>query len=163
MADKRMIRYWFFEIVAALFILLFLYTAITKLAAIDRFIYIIQTVPAMKPYAHLLGWGIPITELVICTLLFIPAMRRIGLGAATLLMIGFTAYIARMMVTMSKLPCSCGGIINSMGWKDHLIFNSTFVALGIFAILLHPKSLLMTNRNSRTPAKKVGNIHSLKF
>lgn len=160
MTTKLTIRYWFCEIVAALFVLLFLYTAIIKLQLIDIFIFTIQYNPILKPYAYVVGWLVPITELLISLALIIPITRRAAVVSATLLMVIFTAYVGYMLATFSSLPCSCGGIIETMSWKDHLFFNSSFDILGLLAIFLHPNSLFATNRNSRTPVEK--SRHQLK-
>lgn len=62
-------------------------------------------------------------------LLLIPLTRWYGLILAALLMSLFTAYIAYMLITASSLPCSCGGIISKLGWKEHLWLN-----IGLFII-----------------------------
>jgi hypothetical protein len=32
------------------------------------------------------------------------------------------------------LPCSCGGAISRMGWREHIVFNVVFVGLTVLAI-----------------------------
>ncbi|MDQ2656909.1 MAG: hypothetical protein M3Y60_05770, partial [Bacteroidota bacterium] len=36
----------------------------------------------------------------------------------------------------AELPCSCGGVLNSLGWKAHLVFNIVFTLLSIVGIML---------------------------
>jgi hypothetical protein len=51
-------------------------------------------------------------------------------------MILFTTYIVIILNFSSFVPCSCGGILEKLGWTAHLIFNVVFIVLGIAAILL---------------------------
>ncbi len=62
--------------------------------------------------------------------------RLFGLWAALTLMGMFTAYIFIMLNFTSYIPCSCGGILENMGWTEHLFFNIAFVLLAITALLL---------------------------
>lgn len=48
----------------------------------------------------------------------------------------FTAYIVIILHFSYFVPCSCGGILEKLGWTEHLIFNVVFVLLAIVAILL---------------------------
>ncbi len=36
------------------------------------------------------------------------------------------------------IPCSCGGILEKMDWKTHLIFNIATVIVAAFTIVLSP-------------------------
>lgn len=139
------------EIVAALFVLLFLYTALSKLKDMNGFVVAMQQSPLIGSAAHLLSWFIPTVELSVTILLIIPRMRSIGLVASTLLMIFFTGYVVYMILYSSKLPCTCGGIIEAMSWKAHLIFNSMFLLLGAAAIIFSKNAFIMINRSSRIP------------
>jgi hypothetical protein len=54
-------------------------------------------------------------------------------------MILFTAYIIGLFSIDKELPCSCGGIIALLSWKQHLVFNSVFILLNALAIRLQKK------------------------
>jgi hypothetical protein len=43
-------------------------------------------------------------------------------------------YIAIMLLSGSHLPCTCGGIISDVGWKEHLYFNGLFIIISILSI-----------------------------
>ena len=62
--------------------------------------------------------------------------RLIGLYAAFTLMTMFTVYIIAILQFSYKIPCSCGGILESMGWTEHLIFNIGFVLLAVGGIVM---------------------------
>lgn len=126
----------FTEIVVALFVLLFMYTAIAKLQDIPKFTYVLGESPLIGKSAHIIGWAIPITELALTTLLFIPQTRTIGLISSTILMALFTGYIIYMLRFADKIPCSCGGVVEQLSWRGHLLLNSLFVASGITSIIV---------------------------
>jgi hypothetical protein len=45
-------------------------------------------------------------------------------------------YIYLILEYSEFVPCSCGGILENMGWKSHLIFNGICVIIAGFAIVL---------------------------
>jgi hypothetical protein len=51
-------------------------------------------------------------------------------------MVMFTAYIVAILNFSNYVPCSCGGVLEKLGWREHLIFNSAFVVLGLIGIVL---------------------------
>ena len=122
-----------------LYTILFLYTAISKLMDYDIFKEQLSASPILGPIANPIAIGLPWVEIIISILLVIPRWRLKGLYAAMLLMLGFTIYIGAILSFSDKLPCSCGGIIAKMSWKQHLIFNLLFVGLAALAINLARK------------------------
>ena len=124
------------EIIAVLFIILFLYTGISKLMEYGVFKEQIAESPILQPVAPFIAWALPLTELLLCLLLIIPRWRLKGLYASFILMIAFTLYIGAIMTFNKELPCSCGGIISELSWTGHLIFNSLFILLAFAGILL---------------------------
>lgn len=122
------------EIISALFILLFAYTALSKLMDMPNFITTLWTMPEIREKSSLIGWSIPITELVLCILLYFPRTRLPGLYGALILMSIFTIFIGYMLLFSSKLPCHCGGVISQMTWGQHLIFNTVFIGLAWWGI-----------------------------
>lgn len=129
------------EIIAALFILLFVYTATSKLLEFDRFTYVLSKSPLIGDKAPFLAWALPFLEFGISLLLFIPRTRRQGLWASLALMIVFTGYLGYMIYFTPDRPCNCGGVLKRMTWKQHLAFNFFFVMLAILAIWLGRKRL----------------------
>ena len=140
------------DIVAGLFVLLFLYTAIMKLKDIRFFSGSMSHTPFLRPYATLLAGMIPAVEVAITILLIVPATRFWGLMLATGLMAIFTLYVAYILSSMKELPCSCGGVLQQMNWREHLLFNISFFVAGILGILTH-KRIIAINRSSRIPVK----------
>jgi hypothetical protein len=63
----------------------------------------------------------------------------LGIYGAFGLMLIFTFYIAYMIGFAAQLPCSCGGVLKEMSWKQHLFFNIGFTLLSLAGILLQRK------------------------
>lgn len=141
----------FIEIAVALYVLLFLYTAIMKLRDLPFFIGSMSDTPILRPYANILAGMIPSMELSITFLLIIPRTRHYGLLTGTGLMGIFTLYVAIILTTMKELPCSCGGVLQQLNWQEHLIFNIGFLLAGILASYWN-KHFIAINRRSRIPA-----------
>lgn len=124
------------ETIVFLFVILFLYTGISKLMEYGVFKEQISESPILKPIAPFIAWALPLTEFLVSLLLIIPRWRLKGLYASLLLMTAFTIYVAAIMAFNDKLPCSCGGIISLLSWKQHLIFNSAFILLAYIGVRL---------------------------
>lgn len=130
------------EMISALFILLFVYTAINKLLDGASFETTLSKSPFLGNIAGTVAVGLPLTEMFIALLLLAPRSRRIGLYASATLMVLFTLYLSYMIAFTPKLPCSCGGVLKQMTWNQHLIFNLFFTGLAITGIWLskHPRN-----------------------
>jgi hypothetical protein len=128
------------EIIAILYMSMFLYTAFSKWSDYTMTREQMALMPALESVAHIVVWLLPATEIVIALLIFIHQTRKTGLYAATILMILFTLYIIYMMLFYPNLPCSCGGFLTELSWPGHLVFNSSFILLGILAIRMYNNS-----------------------
>jgi hypothetical protein len=112
----------------------------SKFLDYDKFVFQMRLapVPLMKIFASFLGWVVPAIEMVIAISLtvgfFYPAIKTKGLYASVMLLSTFEIYIGIMLLSGSDLPCTCGGIISNMGWKEHLFFNAFFIIGGILSI-----------------------------
>ena len=148
-ANHFMTRKAIVDVIAALLILLFTYTAVSKLMAMPLFKALLEQSPGIGGYANILYIGIPVTELILSALLFFPGTKLIGLYASLVLMLGFSSYVAYMVSTGDSLPCSCGGVISAMSWKQHIFFNIFFTLVALVGIILHrkpPNSITGDNR-----------------
>ncbi len=124
------------EVICYAYILLFLYAASYKLFDYGYFVRQLGHSPLLKDYRDIIGWLVPASEIAISVLLFFPKTRLLGLYGCTAIMTAFTAYILYILNFAAHIPCSCGGILATMGWHDHLLFNSFFIALSLAGILL---------------------------
>ncbi len=124
------------EIICLLFILLFVYAAVSKLLEFQNFQAQLGQSPLISAYTGFISYIILIVEIVTALFLAIPKTRFIGLLSSFALMLMFTAYIIVILNYSSFVPCSCGGILEKLGWKEHLIFNITFTILAVIALLI---------------------------
>jgi uncharacterized membrane protein YphA (DoxX/SURF4 family) len=124
------------EIISMLFMVLFLYTGVSKLMDYTVFKEQVADSPILQPIAPLIAWGLPLIEFLVTLLLIIPRWRLKGLYASLALMIAFTGYVGAIMIFDKELPCSCGGIISLLSWRDHLILNSVLILLAFAGVKL---------------------------
>lgn len=139
------IRNLIIEIICLLFVLLFVYAATSKLMDFQKFKIELGQSPLLSAFAEWFAVLVPTAEFIICTLLIIPKFRIIGLISAYGLMVMFTAYIFIILNYTSFVPCSCGGVLEKLDWKSHMIFNLVFVFLGFLGILLYNRSTKMNS------------------
>jgi len=122
--------------ISNIFIILFIYTGISKLAGYGTFKEQISMSPILYSWASAIAWLLPVIELITAVLLFIPAWRMAGLYLSLVLMAFFTGYIIFIMLFDKQLPCSCGGIIQQLSWTQHLIVNGFLTAFALIGIYL---------------------------
>lgn len=120
-------------IASLLFILLFVYAALSKLFDLGIFQSQIAQSTMLAPYAKVLSWIVPIAELLLVVLVLIVRTRVRGLLGSAVLMFGFTIYVYLIWIYSPSLPCSCGGVLEAMDWEAHLYFNLGFTLLAIWA------------------------------
>ena len=126
------------DIAVFLFIVLFVYAALTKLLDYEKFAIQLGQSPMLTRHAAIIAWAVPVSEFALSILLIIPGTRVAGLYGSLFIMVMFTAYIVLASHFSDYVPCSCGGVLEGMSWTQHLIFNVIFVLLGLTAIVLHP-------------------------
>lgn len=127
------------EAIVVLFIILFLYTGISKLMEYDVFREQIAASPVLAPIAPLVARWLPIVEFLLVVMLIVPRWRLKGLYISTALMVAFTIYINALMTFNDQLPCSCGGVLAELSWGQHIVFNSFFIVMGIAGVILEKK------------------------
>lgn len=130
----------FVETIALLYVLLFVYAAVSKLLDFKNFQVQLGQSLLLSPFANNIAWMVPVCELLIALLIMVRKTRLIGLFSAYLLMVMFTAYIFVILNYTAFIPCSCGGILEKLGWTEHLIFNVVFILLAVTALLFLPQA-----------------------
>ncbi|MBS1511660.1 MAG: hypothetical protein JST86_12515 [Bacteroidetes bacterium] len=126
---------WVRELGCFLLVLLFMYTGTSKLIGYQLFREQLSQISYLKAFSQPLSILLPILELTTGLTIIFKPIQKYGLYAAAILMTLFTFYVALMLLSDStKLPCSCGGVIKTMSWKQHLYFNIFFMVLAWFTI-----------------------------
>jgi len=134
----------FTEIIIYSFFLLFLYAATSKLFDFHNFKIQLSKSPILTNFAVVLVWLVPAIEISTAIMLLFSRTLLIGLYFSFGLMTLFTAYIIAILKFTDSIPCSCGGILQSMSWNQHLVFNAVFIMLAFIGIIL--QDLLNKNK-----------------
>ena len=128
------------EIISALFVILFIYTGLNKLLDYDTFRFQMGRSPYLQNKSGMVAATLPGGELLVALALIVPRTRLAGLYASFFLMSLFTGYVAIMLSFSYYLPCSCGGILQALSWRQHLVFNSLFTILSVIGVLLQSQT-----------------------
>lgn len=118
------------------FILLFLYTGAAKLMQVHLFKEQLTSSPFLGSLASIITWALPIGEILLAIVLFIPPWRLKGLYFTFAIMAIFTSYVLLLLFIDDQLSCSCGGIIEELSPKQHVLFNSACLILSLVGILV---------------------------
>jgi len=124
--------------VPSLLVLLFTYAALSKLFTFSAFDQQLHNQSFPGWLADFLLYFLIPAEIITALLLCFRQTLITGLLLSSSFMFAFTAYIAMVMLHFwDRIPCSCGGILNQMGWTAHLIFNSIFLILSLITLYIH--------------------------
>jgi uncharacterized membrane protein YphA (DoxX/SURF4 family) len=145
------------EVICFLFILLFVYAAVSKFLDYENFRVQLGQSPLLTAFAQWVVWAVPGLEIVIAGMLCLPRLRLWGFYAAFSLMVMFTAYIIAILQFSETIPCSCGGVLENLGWTEHLIFNVVFIFLGFTGLTLHTHLQEKNETTLEKSEKKNGN------
>jgi hypothetical protein len=133
-------KYIFLEIIAALLILLFLYAATAKFIDFKGFAADLRNQPFPNSAVPFLIWFLPSLEIGIVVALFFEKTRGAGFLASGLLMSLFTIYTAAVLLHFfPRTPCSCGGVIKKLSWREHLVFNIFYTGISWLGFRLQHK------------------------
>lgn len=126
------------DIITYFFILLFLYTGVAKLLEINVVREQLLSAPLLGSpvLANIITWALPIFEVILSIALFIPQFTLRALYVTLALMTTFTIYVIIILVMDSHIACSCGGIIEDLSPRQHVIFNAASVILCSIALTI---------------------------
>lgn len=127
-------------IICILLIMLWIYTAVSKLMDFAQFRSQLSRQAFISDYAGLFAWLLPLIELIAAILLMLSITRKAGLLLSFSLMAVFTAYIGMIAFgIVEKTACSCGGVLSMLGFKEHFWFNLFFLVLSALGLYLNSK------------------------
>lgn len=126
----------------SILILLWIYTAFSKIIDYDEFKGQLTNQVFSKGFTKVLAFVLPALEILTGVLLLFHKSRLAGFVLSALLMGIFTAYIALVLSSYyNYTPCSCGGVLKSLSWKAHLYFNCLFLFIALLGSYLQIKFL----------------------
>ncbi|WKB81813.1 hypothetical protein QYR09_01975 [Cellulophaga lytica] len=117
-----------------LFIILFVYAASSKWIEFSEFEIQLGQSPTLSAYAEWLVWVLPGIECVVALLFIIPRYVLVAFYLSYALLVMFTTYIVVTLYFSDYIPCSCGGVLEVLGWKEHILFNVAFILLAVSGI-----------------------------
>jgi hypothetical protein len=126
----------YLDISVSLFVGLFVYAASSKLLEFEEFTIQLSRSPMLTSMAGFYSWFVPGIELIIAGMMIFHRTRGVGLYGFYAMMAIFTFYIIAITQFSYFIPCSCGGVLASLGWREHLYFNIVFVILAAAAVCL---------------------------
>lgn len=139
------------DIICYAFFILFLYASTSKLIDYEKSELQMSKSPIITDFAPILVWLVPTLEIIIAIMLLIPRTLMVALYASLAMMSLFTAYIIAILYFTDTIPCSCGGVLERLGWGEHLVFNIIFIVLAITAILF--QNNIIEKMNGIKPSK----------
>lgn len=117
-------------ITAFAYVYLFAYTAHAKFVGHAEFVTTLGKSPLIGPeYADFIALAIPAVEALLALLLVYPPMMKKALWASMSLMVAFTTYLIYMVASGLPRTCNCGGVIESLTWTQHILFNLILITV----------------------------------
>lgn len=117
-----------------LLILLWSSTGLSKLIEYSQFTKQITRILG-EEMAKLVSVAIPSLELVAAMTLPFQKTRTFGLYLSLILMAAFTAYVILVLTGyFGPAPCTCGGIITALSWKQHLAVNIILLIIVLYSL-----------------------------
>lgn len=126
------------EISCTLLIVLFVYAATSKLIDVEKFRIELGKSPLITKFASAVSVFVPGVEILISILLCFEKTRYFALNASFFMMVLFTSYLVAILRFSFYIPCTCGGVLQSMNWDQHILFNSFFIVLAGVSALIYP-------------------------
>jgi len=127
----------FIVLFTGLMILLWAYTAFSKLLDFHKFkqAMITQVFPIW--IGKILIYILPVVEFAIVGLLLFQQTRLLGMYASLFLMILFTLYVAGAVFHIyERHPCACGGLFARLGWYKHFKVNIMLTLVALVGVIL---------------------------
>ena len=126
------------DIACYLIIILFTYAALNKLFLFDVYLYDLGRSPYIGFATPVLSILIPTVELVLSVMLIFQRTRTLALLGSFILMLMFTLYVgAIILFTTGGMPCTCGGLIKELSWRQHFLLNAFYTALALYAYFMN--------------------------
>jgi len=129
-----------------LFLLLLLYTSISKLSDYKGFVSEMQQSPLLKIVPGSIAWAFPMLELITACMLATKQFRLKGLYLCSTIMAVVTVYVICISQFTYYIPCSCGGLLDLLPQNVHIGVNIVLLILAILGVVLE-KSVKETYKN----------------
>lgn len=129
------------SLLQGLVFILFLYSGFTKVLRFDLFVNNLdKSVFLEQLNTHVIAILIISIEFLIPALLLFRSTLNAGYQISFFLLLIFTGYILLILNFSPYIPCSCGGLIEYLSWKQHIVFNCVFLLILLYLIFSGKKN-----------------------
>lgn len=105
--------------------------------------------PMPERLEEILSFLVPGIELLLALLLLESVSRWWGYLGSILLLAVFTTYVGLIWVgAFPRVPCNCAGIIESLGWAEHLMLNIGLIGVAVWGMRVESVMLRHTSTSS---------------
>lgn len=125
----------FSDLIALIFIILFVYAGWIKLLDHRMFRNQLTAFDYINSFAGFLAWAVPLIHLGLAFLFIWPSMRLWALGGTFILLLTYSAYIILILYRGVNVPCACSGLFKFTSWAGQLVMNSAFLAMAAAGII----------------------------
>ncbi len=115
---------------------LFAYAGVSKLFDYQTFNIQLSQSPFISNFSHLYSWLLPCIEIITSLGLLFHHSKYYALLVSLFLLSLFTCYIIAMLHFSYYIPCSCGGVLGFLTWRQHVVFNLFFIGITLTALFL---------------------------
>jgi len=127
----------FRKTVALLLILLWAYSAFDKVSGFAKFRLELGKSPLLTGWEYGVAVLVPLAEFSTAVLLTFTRTTLLGLYLSFTLLSLFTAYLVVILNYSYYIPCSCNGLMESMSWQAHIVFNTLSLIVTASAIMIN--------------------------
>ena len=115
--------------------ILLMYASIEKLRDVNLFTLQMYKSPLLpEKFIPFLAILIPVVEILLAFMLYLPKTKSIGFYGSFFLMLCFSFYLIVLTSFFSNIPCACGGILGGMSYSVHIAFNIFFTLVALVGI-----------------------------
>ncbi|SDD83961.1 DoxX-like family protein [Algoriphagus faecimaris] len=126
---------WLKLIPSIFLILVWVYTGLEKFFRFESSRKAFLNQPMPNDLEEVLAIGVPALELLLALLLLFQVSRWWGYLGSLLLLSVFTTYVGLIWVgAFPRVPCSCAGFMESMGWAEHFFLNLGLMGLAVYGL-----------------------------
>ncbi len=131
------------KLISFYFIFLFVYTGFSKLMDTKSLFTALRNAPLFltTTFAAFLSWVVAIAEILLAIMVGFKKTSYYGWLGVIMLLTIFTIYTAWIVFVSHFEPCTCGGLMTLLSWKQHLIFNISSLGTAFWAYRLHTKKI----------------------
>ena len=129
------------QIINIIFLALWAYAAFSKVFEYEIFKNQLAKSPLLGSANGIVAVVVPLMEIGIAGLLLFDKTKIKGLQASAILLGLFTIYLIGIINLAEHIPCSCGGLLSTLTWTQHIFLNVAFLTLAVIGLIIQRKKI----------------------